>query len=153
MWLYFKHGDCNRYQIWVCIFGSPPLACSTECAGRHASHWRIIIIVNWKASTIDYCIKNRVGRNCQKRTYRICKWAVCFCGLNRVTLFWDDIQLFFEKWLSVAKLEARSEASRQKLKFTTFWREASLRALRFATLSNFKRICSGQLIGHFTRPG
>ena len=53
------------------------------------------------------------------------------------------------KWLSHAKLKSRSEASRQKLKFEIFWREATLRALSFASLGHFKR--NGQLICHFNR--
>ena len=46
-------------------------------------------------------------------------------------------KLSIEISLSVAKLKARSEASRQNISNFDFWREASLRAFRFATLSHF----------------
>ena len=41
------------------------------------------------------------------------------------------------KKLSEAKLKERREASRQNISKTDFWREASLRAFSFATLSHF----------------
>ena len=41
------------------------------------------------------------------------------------------------KWLSEAKLKARSEASRQNISNFNFCREASLRAFSFASLSHY----------------
>ena len=43
--------------------------------------------------------------------------------------------IFALKWLSETKLKARSKASRQKCRFRIFWREVSLRAFSFASLS------------------
>ena len=51
------------------------------------------------------------------------------------TISW--LLYFHEKWLSIAKLKARSEALAQKSKFEIFWHEASLRAFSFAALSHF----------------
>ena len=50
----------------------------------------------------------------------------------------SNIYHYGEKRLSEAKLKVRSEASRQKYFFLLFSREASLRALSFVSLSNFK---------------
>jgi len=44
-------------------------------------------------------------------------------------------------------------ASRQKSKIEIFWREGSLHAFSFASLSHFKQDWSGQLIGHFPGKG
>jgi len=41
------------------------------------------------------------------------------------------------KWLSEAKQKARREASRQNISYFDFRREASLRAICFASLSHF----------------
>ena len=55
--------------------------------------------------------------------------------------------------MSVAKLKARSKASRQnKIKFY-FWREATLCPFSFASLSHFQQSSSEHLIGHFSRKG
>jgi hypothetical protein len=44
---------------------------------------------------------------------------------------------FSLKWLSVAQLKARSEASSQNISNFNFRREASLRAFSFAAFSHF----------------
>ena len=50
---------------------------------------------------------------------------------------------------SEAKSAKRGFAS--KIRFENVSREASLRAFSFATLSLYRRIFSGQLIGHYIR--
>ena len=54
---------------------------------------------------------------------------------------------FGSNWLSGVKLKARREALRQKKKLEIFGHKASLRAFSLASLRNFLRNLSGQLIG------
>ena len=55
--------------------------------------------------------------------------------------------------MSEAKLKARSEDSRQKVKFDIFWREALLHAFSFATLSQLSGIFVSGPINYEKRHG